>query len=55
VREAFAQIDGTEKIEFGAPPPMISRELFPSFALAGVVLLGLALYGAQYRAGRSVA
>jgi Ca-activated chloride channel family protein len=54
VREAFAQIDGTEKIEFGAPPPMISHELFASFALAGVVLLGLALYGAQYRAGRSV-
>ena len=55
VREAFAQIDGTEKIELGAPPPMISHELFASFALAGAGLLGLALYGAQYRAGRSVA
>jgi Ca-activated chloride channel family protein len=53
VREAFAQIDGAQKIEFGAPPPMISKELFPAFALLGVCLLGLASYGAHFRAGRA--
>jgi Ca-activated chloride channel family protein len=42
VRDAFAQIDGSEKIEFGVPPPLVSRELFPLFALVGVSLLGLA-------------
>jgi Ca-activated chloride channel homolog len=51
VRDAFAQIDGAEKIEFGAPPPMISHELFPVIALLGAGLLGLAAYGAQLRAG----
>ncbi|MDB6091881.1 MAG: hypothetical protein JWN85_4665 [Gammaproteobacteria bacterium] len=55
VRDAFAQIDGAEKIEFGAPPPMISHELFPLFALLGVGLLGVASYGAHFRAGRAQA
>jgi Ca-activated chloride channel family protein len=53
VRDAFAQIDGAQKIEFGAPPPMISKELFPAFALLAVGLLGLASYGAHFRAGRA--
>ncbi len=55
VRNAFAQIDGAQKIEFGAPPPMITQELFPVFALIGVVLLGLASYGAHFRPGRTEA
>ena len=49
VRDAFAQIDGAEKIEFGVPPPMISHELFPLFALIGVVLLGLASFQSNIR------
>jgi Ca-activated chloride channel homolog len=49
VREAFTEIDDTQKIEFGAPPPMISRELFPAFTWAGVILLALALYGTHLR------
>jgi hypothetical protein len=55
VRDAFAQIDGVQKIEFGAPPPMVSKELFPAFALLGVCLLGLASYGAHFRTGRAEA
>ena len=55
VRDAFAQIDGAQKIEFGAPPPMISKELFPFLALLGVCLLGLATYGSHLRAGRAQA
>jgi len=52
IKDAFAQIDEAQKIEFGAPPPMVSRELFHIFALLGVGLLGLASYGAHFRAGR---
>jgi Ca-activated chloride channel family protein len=55
VREAFAQIDGAEKIEFGAPPPMIDEELFPIFTLLGLALLALATYGAHFRRGRATA
>ena len=55
VREAFAQIDGAEKIEFGAPPPMIDEELFPIFTLLGLALLALATYGAHFRRGRPTA
>ena len=49
VREAFAEIDDAQKIEFGAPPPMISRELFPAFTWAGLILLALASYGTHLR------
>jgi len=49
VRTAFARIDQSEKVDFNAPPPMASRELFHAFALGGVVLLGLASYGAHFR------
>jgi Ca-activated chloride channel family protein len=55
VREAFSEIDDTQKIEFGAPPPMISRELFPAFTWAGVILLALASYGTHLRPGRAAA
>ncbi|MFT4047852.1 MAG: VWA domain-containing protein [Solimonas sp.] len=51
VADAFAQIDRDNKIEFDAPPPMISHELFVYFALPGVLLLALALYGVVRRAG----
>jgi Ca-activated chloride channel homolog len=50
VKDAFARIDEAERIEFGAPPPLISRELFPLFALTGAGLLGLAAFGARFRA-----
>jgi Ca-activated chloride channel family protein len=52
VRDAFARIDQAEKVDFNAPPPMVSRELFHVFALAGAALLGLAAYGAHFRTGR---
>jgi Ca-activated chloride channel family protein len=55
VREAFAEIDGAEKIEFGAPPPMIDEELFPIFTFLGLALLALATYGAHFRRGRPTA
>jgi len=55
VREAFAEIDGAEKIEFGAPPPMIDAELFPIFTFLGLALLALATYGAHFRRGRATA
>ncbi len=55
VKDAFAKIDDAQKIEFGAPPPLVSRELFHLFALFGLVLLGLASYGAHFRAGRAEA
>jgi Ca-activated chloride channel family protein len=54
VREAFTQIDGAQKIEFGAPPPMINEELFPAFVTAGIVLLALASYGTHFRQRRIV-
>jgi len=49
VRDAFAQIDGTEKIDFAMPPPMESHELFPLFAWAGVSLFGLASLHSTFR------
>jgi len=55
VKDAFARIDEAQKIEFAAPPPLVSRELFHLFALVGVALLGLASYGAHFRAGRGEA
>lgn len=51
VGQAFAQIDRENKIDFDAPPPLISHELFAYFALPGVALLGLALFGAVRRSG----
>jgi Ca-activated chloride channel family protein len=55
VRDAFAQIDGAQKMEFGAPPPMIARDLFPVLLVLGISLLALASYGAHFRAGRTAA
>jgi len=54
VRDAFAQIDGAQKVEFGAPPPMINEELFPVFAAFGAALLALASYGTHFRQRRIV-
>lgn len=51
VANAFAQIDRDNKIDFDAPPPMISHEIFMYFVALGVLLLGFALYGAVRRAG----
>jgi Ca-activated chloride channel family protein len=42
VREAFAAIDATQKIQFDAPPPVVSRDLFQWPASAGLALLALA-------------
>ncbi len=55
VADAFEQINQTAKVDFDAPPPLISHELFPIFALLGVGLLGLALYAANYRPTREQA
>lgn len=55
VKDAFAKIDEAQKVDFAASPPLVSRELFHFFALLGVVLLGLASYGAHLRPGRSEA
>jgi Ca-activated chloride channel homolog len=49
IKDAFNKIDAAETIEFSAAPPLVSRELFWLFALAGVALLGLASYGAHFR------
>lgn len=54
VEDAFAQIDAANKIEFDAPPPLISHELFQFFATAGIGLLGLASFGATRRTGKEV-
>jgi len=55
VEKAFSSIDAAEKYEFNAPPPLVSHELFHFFALAAVLLLALASYGAHLRAGRAEA
>lgn len=52
VRDAFARIDEARKIEFDTSPPLVSRELFHIFALIGAALLGLASFGAHFRAAR---
>lgn len=52
VRDAFARIDEARRIEFDSSPPMVSRELFHIFALVAACLLGLAAYGAHFRAAR---
>ena len=53
VRDAFYAIDSAQTAELGAAPPMITKELFPAFALAGVILLALASWGMHFRAGRT--
>jgi Ca-activated chloride channel family protein len=55
VKDAFARIDEAQKIEFGAPPPLVSRELFPLFALFGVGLLVLASGGAHFSLNKRIA
>jgi Ca-activated chloride channel family protein len=55
VRQAFFSIDGAQKVEFGAPPPMVTRELFPAFGLLGVILLALASWGAHFSSARAEA
>lgn len=45
VAEAFEHIDAANKIDFDAPPPLVSHELFPYLLLPGAMLLGLALFG----------
>ena len=39
VRQAFASIDQSQRIDFDAPPPVISRELFQPPAFLGLLLL----------------
>ena len=55
VRDAFYEIDSAQTADFGAAPPMVTRELFGAFALLGVILLGLAAWGANFRGGRAAA
>lgn len=49
VRDAFYAIDSAQTADFGAAPPMQTRELFSAFVLIGVVLLGAASWGAHLR------
>lgn len=55
VRDAFYAIDSAQTDDFGAAPPMVTRELFGAFALLGVILLGLAAWGANFGSGRAAA
>ena len=55
VRDAFYAIDSAQTADFGAAPPMETRELFSAFAFVGVILLGLAAWGANFRNGRAAA
>ncbi len=55
VRDAFYAIDSAQTADFGAAPPMVTRELFSAFAWLGVILLGLAAWGANFRNGRTAA
>lgn len=50
IEDAFAAINQDNRIEFDAPPPLLSHELFHLFVLPGIALLGLALLGAVRRA-----
>jgi Ca-activated chloride channel family protein len=50
VEQAFSAINRDAKVEFDTPPPLISHERFPALVLPGVLLLGLALFGAIRRA-----
>lgn len=43
VREAFAIIDARERIDFDAPPVVVSHELFQIVGVAGLLLLCLAM------------
>jgi Ca-activated chloride channel family protein len=55
VRDAFYEIDSAQTADFGAAPPMVTRELFGAFALLGVILLALAAWGANFRGPRTAA
>jgi Ca-activated chloride channel family protein len=55
VRDAFYAIDNAQTEDFGAAPPMNIVELFPAFALLGVLLLAAASWGAHFRTGRAAA
>ncbi len=55
VRDAFYAIDNAQTEDFGAAPPMSIVELFPAFALFGVLLLAGASWGAHFRTGRAAA
>jgi Ca-activated chloride channel homolog len=52
VRDAFYAIDSAQTADFGAAPPMVTRELFGAFAWLGVILLGLAACGVNFRRAR---
>lgn len=52
IEDAFRQIDEDNRIDFDAAPPLVTREMFGLFALAGTLLLMLAWAGANLRPGR---
>jgi Ca-activated chloride channel family protein len=49
VRDAFYAIDSAQKVDFGAAPPMVARELFLPFGVLGVTLLALSAWGSVRR------
>lgn len=55
VAEAFEKINQAAKVDFDAPPPLVSHEAFYMFALLGIALMGLGLYAANYRPGQEQA
>ena len=55
VRDAFYAIDSAQTADFGAAPPMVTRELFGAFAVLGVLLLALSAWGANFRGSPVVA
>ena len=55
VRDAFYAIDSAQTADLGAAPPMVTRELFAAFGLLGVILLGLAAWGANLRSNQTAA
>ena len=52
VEDAFAAIDRAQKIEFEARSYVIADELFPRFALPGLILLVIAAIGAAVQSQR---
>lgn len=49
IRDAFDAIDRAKKIEFEAQSYRVSEELFATFALPGLVLIAIAVFGAALR------
>lgn len=54
IEKAFAAIDQAKKIEFQSRSQVVTEELFPRFAVPGLILIVLATIGTAVRARREV-